>query len=538
MEIEIRNQRELTEWEERIGALLQRHELDYVLGGVRQSLTKLNAFTAAGIALFAIRYSLPPVARPPEMQFMQWTELAPLANLVTQYLIADPVTFDNHGEDHYHGSTLIPIVLRLAGNQFPYDVSFFGQYARALKLFHYIPQILGPTSVRQHFDIDAAFQKLTGIRVTDFIEVGYGAFAVATSKSAFTGGWFQKARTQGMRFDDDVVTKALNQLAADQWQLRDLYEAYKQPDRKYGMHDFNPLFVYPLVRPWPKRELTTLDDDRLIAPLPGLILTRLSEGIYHHLFSKYRDGFAQYFGQVFENYVGEILTKSLSGGQLLSERSIRSGYKSGKLPDYVFFDGDTAILIECKATGLQRKALATADATSIDQSVSRIVDGLIQLHEFKAACDTRRSGLDQLHECSSHKLVIVTFEPFYIVNSVPFKEVITRMLAHALKTTEAELSPWCVLAVDELEKMQPHFAAGIRFSAVLDDLLNGRAFNDVLKASAERTGKSYKDSFLYETEEAIWDRLNIRTAIDESLARDDQEQVIEVETESRKPEPP
>ena len=55
MEIEIRNERQLTEWENRIGALLQRHELDYVLGGVRQSSKDLYKFTAAGISLFAPR---------------------------------------------------------------------------------------------------------------------------------------------------------------------------------------------------------------------------------------------------------------------------------------------------------------------------------------------------------------------------------------------------------------------------------------------------------------------------------------------------
>lgn len=422
-------------------------------------------------------------------------------------MITDPATFDTQGDDNYYESTLIPIVLRLAGNQFPFDVPFFGQYARALKLFHYIPQQLGRAVVPQYFDIDAEFQKLTGIRVIDFIDVGYGCFAVATSKSAFTGGWFQKARSQGMKFDDDFVMKALDQLAADQWQLRNLYQTYKQPDRRYGMHDFNPLFVYPLVRPWPKRESTILDEDRMIAPLPGLILTRLSEGIYHQMFYKYRDDFARYFGYVFENYVGEILRNSVSAGKLLSEREIKRTYKTGKIPDFVFIDGKTATLIECKATGLQRKALATADATSIDQSLSRIIEGLIQLHEFKDACGKRASGLEQLWDCSQIGLMIVTLEPFYIVNSVPFKEVIANKLARELAV---DLSPWHVLAVDQLEKMQPHFAAGIDFSTVVNELLSHRSFNDVLKESAEQTGRSYKDSFLYEMEKDIWDRLNIR----------------------------
>jgi hypothetical protein len=41
MEIEIRSEVELTEWEVRIGALLQRDELDYVLGGVRLSSNRV-----------------------------------------------------------------------------------------------------------------------------------------------------------------------------------------------------------------------------------------------------------------------------------------------------------------------------------------------------------------------------------------------------------------------------------------------------------------------------------------------------------------
>ena len=508
MEIEIHNERELAEWETRIGALFQRLELDYVLGGIRQGLTKLNGFAAAGIALFAIRYSLPPIARPHELRTMPWGELAPLTNLVMQYLITDPATFDPPADDQYHGSTLIPIILRTAANQFPFDVSFWGQYARALKLFHYIPNEMRRTRERQTFDIGAAFEKINGVTLLDFIDVGYGSFAVATNNSAFTGGWFQKARDQGMKFDDEVVMRVLDQLAGDQWQLRHLSESYRQPDRRYGMHDFNPLFVYPLVRPWPKRPWTTLDEDRMIAPIPGLILTRLSTGIYDQLSFHYRNDFMSPFGLVFQNYVGEILKNS--GGTLLTERQIKRKYKGRKIPDYVYIEGQSATLIECKAIGLQRKAMATADAKAIDYSVERIVEGLLQLHEFKHACSQRASGLEELWDCSEFRLMIVIFEPFYILNSDPFKEILITMLSDKLPTPDIRLSPWYVFAVDQLEKMQPHLNAGIRLSTVFDDLVGHRTFNDVLKEAADKTGRTYKDSFLYEMEVDIWNRLNIR----------------------------
>jgi hypothetical protein len=42
MENRIRNERELQEWEARIGSVFARHYLDYVLGGVRQSPPRLR----------------------------------------------------------------------------------------------------------------------------------------------------------------------------------------------------------------------------------------------------------------------------------------------------------------------------------------------------------------------------------------------------------------------------------------------------------------------------------------------------------------
>jgi hypothetical protein len=181
----------------------------------------------------------------------------------------------------------------------------------------------------------------------------------------------------------------------------------------------------------------------MIAPLPGLILTRLSEGIYHHLFDAYRQEFTQYFGSVFEAYVGEILNHSLGSARLLPEREIKRTYKRGKLPDYVMVEGSSAILIECKAIGLQRKALAMADESSIDHSVSGIVEGLIQLHEFKNAWEAGAPGLEALSKCSEVKFLIVTLEPFYLANSVPFKELIEKKLQSELHKKGIRLSLVC-----------------------------------------------------------------------------------------------
>jgi hypothetical protein len=507
--MEIRNERELQEWEARIGSVLGRVELDYAIGGVRQSLDKLEPFTAAGITLFALRFSLPPIARSSQLQVMPWSELAPIAHLVIQYLIADPFAFEPAIEDNYRDSTLIPVILRTVGNQFPYDIPFFGQYGRSLKLFHHIPQqLLGRPNIPK-FDFDAAFQEMRGVSLIDFIVVGYAAFAAANKSHAFTGGWFQKARTQGMDLKDEVVIRVLDHLAADQWQMRDLYERYKQPDRRYGMYDYNPLFVHPIVRPWPKREHTTLDEDRLIAPLPMMILTRLSEGIYLQMFDRYKEDFTRYFGRLHEAYVGEVLQHSVPNKTLLSEDDIRRTYKRGKVPDWVIIDGDTAILVESKATGFQRKALATADSGAIDRSVSQVIVGLTQLHEFRDACERRVAGLERFQACSDFKLLVVTYEPFYIVNSVPFRKTIDTKLSKELSARGVNIFPWYVLAVNQLEKLQPHIAAGVALKDIVEKLLSHQTFDNTLKEIGDQTGRTYRDCFLYEMDIEIHQRLNI-----------------------------
>lgn len=508
MGIKIRNERELKEWEARIGGVLSRFDLDYVLAGVRRSLDKLESFTAAGIALFAIRYSLPPIARGNMLYEMPWEELAPVAHLVIQYLLADPVSFEPAVVNDYHDSTMIPIILRTVGNQFPYNIPFFGQWGRSLKLFHYMPQRLQGRIDIPDFDLDSSFQKINGVSLLDFITVGYGAFVAARSHIGFTGGWFQKARDQGLNFDDEVVQRVLDQLAADQWQMRELYERYKQPDRRYGMYDFNPLFVHPILRPWPKRMHTTLDEDRFIAPLPTMILTRLSEGIYLQMFHRYRDDFSRYFGRIHEAYVGEILQHSEPNKTLLSEDDIRRTYKDGKVPDWVIIDGKTAILIESKATGFQRKALATADSRAIDMSVSQVIVGLKQLHEFRDACERQNTGIEMLHACSDFKLLVVSYEPFYIVNSVPFKEAINRRLSEELAGTGIKIHTWYILSSDQLEKLQPHIAAGIALKDILERLINNEQFDNILKEVAEQTGRTYRDCFLHEMDVEIHRRLN------------------------------
>lgn len=507
----ITNITDLENLEAKISVELKEYDLDEVLIAVHESRNDKPAFVLAGVCLFGIRFSLPPILKRQKSFRIEQKKFNYICHLVTTYLLADSSTLDSSANTEYKGSTLISIMLRLAGNQFNFNVEFWGQFARTLYLYIEMPKKVNSLRNIPVFDIETSFKELNEVSLKEFIHIGFVAFTAAHSKAGFTGGYFQNAKLQGFKLpNDEIIELTLNKIAADQYQLRELYEKYKQPNRLYAPYDFNPLFEFPFVRPWIKTANTSLDDDRIIAPVPNLILYRLSEGIYKQLFNKHRDNFSRYFGFLFEQYVGEILSNSVEPNQIISEIELRKTYseKKGKVPDWIVIVDDTATFFECKATGFSRKALATSDQDAIDYSVSQIKKGLKQLHEFKDACLKKTKGLERLSTITNFNLRVVTYEPFYLINSTFFRDIINSEIAPELTSKSINIEDWHILSTDELEKVQPHMRQGISFNEIIDKL-KLKQFNDVIEELHNHTHKTFEDSFLMIKQKELFEDLGL-----------------------------
>jgi len=224
------------------------------------------------------------------------------------------------------------------------------------------------------------------------------------------------------------------------------------------------------------------------------------------MFNTYGTEFSEYFGFVFERYVGLVLEKCLLSQQLLSESDIRNFYpaKKGKAPDWIIVDGSTVLLFECKATRFSRAAQAIASEDSVNISLAQVKKGLKQLASFISACQAKISELQKFHHCSTFKPILVSLEPLFLINSEFFREHINTLL-----TAEGVTGlDWQILSIDELEALQPHIAAGFNLSQVLDELRN-KSFNDVHENLISQTNKSFADSFLYDKQEELYQRLGL-----------------------------
>jgi len=474
---------------------------------LKKSSPELRPFMIAGASLFAVRFCPPSNAS----QLIKNYDIRFLIDLCNKYYLADPITFDQDLHDEFIDSNPVFMMLRLASSQFPFEPGRFSEFSRPSLLFHEIPkQLQGLPGIPQ-FDFESRFQDITGVSVLDFITTGFIISAASQGNFAVNRDYFKKTRKQGISIpNDQVVRDILNQLVADKFNLIELYEKRKNADRRFRMYDFNPLLSYPVIKPCQNKQFSTSDKDFMHAPVPELVGSRISTGIFYQMYNahstKSGNEFSDYFGYVFERYVGLVIENCITSEQLLSEADIRRFYPTnkGKVPDWILIDGSTLTLFECKATRFSRAAQAIASEEAVNSSLAQVKKGLKQLSSFMSACRSQVQELERFHGCTTLKPILVSLEPLHLINSTFFREHINSLLAGEGVTG----LDWQILSVDELEALQPHIAPGFKLAQVLNDLLT-KTFNDVLQELSSQTQRTFAHSFLYQKQEELYQRLDI-----------------------------
>lgn len=491
---------EVVQAEQEIRIRLERYKLDSVLLGIRNA-SDLKPFVAAGLGMLAVRYCRSLHEKENPNRVIEKGLLNELVHFATLYLLNDPAPFaDPNGVN----TSSISILLRTVGSQFPYGISWPGQFGRAYFMYEQLPMIIASSPGVPYFDLESAFRNSYQTSISDFIKVAAVACSAASSKNSlgFDIEYFHKARLDGLRMPkDSEICSALEYLSANSTKLVHIYNQYRSDDHRFAAYDFNPLFRHPLIRPWRRGK----HSQKLIAPVPNLIAQRVSIGVFYHLRADYSSSFTEYFGHLFEAYVGVLLRTFTNSTSVFSERDIRQRYSidRGKVPDWVIVEGKTAILIECKATSFNRLALSTAAEEQIDKSLRQVQKSLQQLHEFREACMMKTRGLEAFMECTAFEPIVITLEQLYLINSGWFRDYVDSRLHSNMRNL-----PWHILSVEELEAFQPHAAAGYSVIEFFKQL-GKDTFPHVIKRVEDKTNCTFKDSWLHEQEMTIWDSLGV-----------------------------
>ena len=266
------------------------------------------------------------------------------------------------------------LLLRVAYQQFPYQESAYEELARAEAFFN------GYSGRKQLEVIDKdAVIELLGAPVREAVGVAFMLWA----STMLHGGFFDPAW-----LGQDNFAEVLQEVPSEQVEsvidtsLATDFDGFKHmaasapvlPSLERYM--FNPLTARPLLR---------LEDGRLLAPVPQLILHRLSPiEQYYQGVDRWGDPFARDMGELLEDYVGRQL-RTLPGATVYSEISYGGKHNTEKKSvDWIVEFDDLVLLVDAKATRLAAAPRAGAETTqaAVTRALSRGLNQIDTTHQL------------------------------------------------------------------------------------------------------------------------------------------------------------
>ena len=361
--------------------------------------------------------------------------------------------------------------------------------------------------------VNSQFEKLFGVSIFDFLKIGFLLFAGSSNssnKGGLTGEYFEKARKQGISIpNNEVVNNCLKQIACDQYQFRNICIVSKSKEDYCKLYERNPLLEYPIIRLWNPSNQNNPKDDKFIAPIPNLLIYRLTTGLYYQLYNMNegeKNKFSQEFGKLFESYTGVLLRWYKLPDKILSADEIKMhipGYKKKniKIPDWMIFCEEGVILIECKATRYSQDMYERGLKAEANSCIKQIRKGIIQMNEFETQIPRLCEKFGKNYTDLQVQKIIVSHENLLGLRGGPLKNYVDREIIKKGYSKE-----WKTLWIGELEEIQPYITGGANFWSFLINIKN-KGLDVILKEMKSKTNASDSDGILYKYQKKLFSEL-------------------------------
>ena len=304
-------------------------------------------------------------------------------------------------------------LIRTAWEQFPLQEMKNRMIPRTLMLLRDANDALGRTPI----DIEAAWEKMTGLSLEQFLIIGF-AYLTGVGKSNRV---VRHYASRGI-FEGKVAVEQceafLGLASATYEEFRELSSAFRIDDPLYSKTEFNVLAQRPLIAV----------RDELIAPVPRLLLRRITDGVRYDLRDRFREEkgnpFSEYFGKLFEHYTGELLKWAFGEDKVFPEPVYGKEHRRG--PDWVVIDDGTALLFECRSSGLLLESKTAAGQKQIRGDLKRIL--IETAKKYPQKVDDLRDGSAGVDVTSVTNFVpvIITYESAYfepVLRSLAIREL-------------------------------------------------------------------------------------------------------------------
>lgn len=316
---------------------------------------------------------------------------------------------------------LSSILNPIAYEQFGHQLSLMESVGRTL------PLLLDHVGTHPKAASFGQWRDLLGVSLDAFMRIGFAMHAAALRDGGVV-------RRDTMLTDDylpvfDPLTPAEGLKVIDRW-----FSASLDDLRAVGRASETPGFEKWSVSPLVANPVVALDDGRLVVPWVYLVLERVTPtGLYYIGRDAFGPDFSDALGKQFEAYIGSQLDL-LEHADVIPE--IR--YSGNLTCDYFIVTPDVVVLVEVKAN---RPIWATrlGEKRGDDDIAAKINHAYGQIDTTSKLLTDRSPALASIPKDRPVRGLVVTLEPFHMVNTPVFDKVLTRPRTPTLVASAHEL---------------------------------------------------------------------------------------------------
>lgn len=265
------------------------------------------------------------------------------------------------------------LMVRMNSEQFEYQFNAVLLVARTILIFTDIIDLVKTTRFEP---LDTIFKRETNLTFEEYLYLVIAVWAATQKTATFRKEALTQAQIPSMQevLTDEKVSDFLKILSTD-------YSTFRSEDDKvnsgldpiFTKFRFNPLLIYPII----KTDQSAIDP--YVIPNTVAFVKRAFGGLYwwfHRYFETLGNwhDFRNYYGEVFEQYVGKILK------QMYGEKNVHPEiiYKNGKFIDWWIEKDSKIYLFEVKA---YQFALPTKQTGGIELLINEVRKKIVQTIE-------------------------------------------------------------------------------------------------------------------------------------------------------------
>lgn len=318
-----------------------------------------------------------------------------------------------------------------------------------------------------------AFSEKFGISVADFSKVSFGLFAHFMSRPVMVGDQAFKV----IEVSEELYRSALKPLCLP---LRQARQMAMRARRSIIHVAYKPSIFrqYPCV---------SFSDGplKVRAPLPQLIMDRMTTGLYYDVVSG-GGPVREEYGRRFEEYCLKFSRASLPQYVWKPEEKYKIKKLAFDTPDILCFDKERLKLVaECKATRMSREAMYGKDPTT-ERGFDDLVKAVKQLWRFFAHCRLGKHGANLALDAVG---MVITLDN-WLVMAEKLKEEVFRRANYEIQ----DFSRGCVQDVD---KKKIIFAPVQQYERVMSTATTA-SFTELLSNATSKSNSGWNLDMIHE----------------------------------------